>query len=81
MKTPERLIENAQRLNQDYDHANQILQAAIKDAMPWAGALVMRGSVPTIDKIERLCTQCLAILMATYPEDFEKPIKGFGSRA
>lgn len=81
MKTPERLIENARHLNQDYAHANQILQAAIKDAMPWAGPLVMRGTVPTVDKIERLCTQCLAILMATYPEDFEKTIKGFGSRA
>lgn len=78
MKTPERVIENARRLNQDYDHANQILQTAVKEAMPWAGPLVMRGAIPTIDKIERLCTQCLAILMATYPEDFEKPIKGFG---
>lgn len=78
MKTPERLIENARRLTQDYDHANQILQTAVKEAMPWAGPLVMQGRVPTIDKIERLCTQCLAILMATYPEDFEKPIKGFG---
>lgn len=78
MKTPERLIENARRLNQDYDHANQILQTAVKEAMPWAGPLVMRGTVPTIDKIERLATQCIAILMATYPEDFEKTIKGFG---
>lgn len=81
MKTPERLIENARRLNQDYDHANQILQTAVKEAMPWAAPLVMRGAVPTIDKIERLCTQCLAILMATYPEDFEKSIKGFGGDA
>lgn len=79
MKTTERLIENARRLNMDYDQANNILQVAVREAMPWAGPLVMRGTIPTIDKIERLCTQCLAILMATYPEDFEKPIKGFGS--
>lgn len=77
MKTPERLIENARRLNQDYEHANQILQSAVKDAMPWAMPLATRGIVPTIDKIERLATQCLAILMATYPEDFDKQVKGF----
>lgn len=77
MKMPERIIENAQRLNQDYAQANQILQAAVRDAMPWAMPLAMRGVIPTVDKIERLATQCLAILMATYPNEFSKPVKGF----
>lgn len=81
MKTLERIVENAKRVNNDYAYANQILNTAIKDAMPWAVALATRGVVPSVDKIERLCIQCLAILMATYPEDFEKPIKGFVSDA
>lgn len=77
MKLPERIIENAQRINQDYASANQILHMAVKDAMTWAVPLATRGVVPPVDRIERLTTQCMAILMATYPEDFVKPIKGF----
>lgn len=77
MKLPERMFENAKQLTVSYDHANQILNAAVHDAMPWATALAMRGAVPTVDKIERLTTQLLAILMATYPDDFQKPVKGF----
>lgn len=78
MKTLDRVVENAKRLNEDYTYANQILNEAIKDAMPWAVPLATRGVVPSVDKIERLATQCMAVLMATYPEDFEKQIKGFG---
>lgn len=77
MKTLERIVENARQLNQDYSHANQILQSAVKDAMPWAMPLAMQGAVPTIDKIEKLATQCVAILMATYPDDFEKSVRGY----
>ena len=77
MKLPERLLENARQLVQTYDSANRILAAAVKDAMPWAMPLAMRGVVPTVDKVEQLTVQCLAILMATYPNEFSKPIKGF----
>lgn len=77
MKLPERIIENAKQLNRDYARANDILQGAVKDAMSWAVPLATRGAVPTIDKIERLATQCIAILMATNPNDFEKPVRGF----
>lgn len=77
MKLPERMFENAKQLTLSYDKANQILQAAMRDAMPWAMALAARGTVPTIDKIEHLATQLIAILMATYPEDFQKPVRGF----
>lgn len=77
MKLPERMFENAKQLTLSYDKANQILHTAIRDAMPWAIPLATQGAVPAVDKIERLATQLVAILMATYPEDFQKPIKGF----
>lgn len=77
MRLPERMLENAKSIVAGYDHANNILQTAMRDAMPWAMRLATQGAIPTIDKIEHLATQCLAILMATYPEDFHKPIKGF----
>lgn len=77
MRLPERMFENARQLTTSYDHANQILNVAMRDAMPWATQLAMRGVVPSVDRIERLATQLMAILMATYPEDFQKPIKGF----
>lgn len=77
MKLPERMFENAKQLTATYAHANQILHSAMRDAMPWAMPLAMQGAVPSVDKIERLATQLIAILMATYPEDFQKPIKGF----
>lgn len=77
MKVPERIIENAKRLNQDYASANQILHMSMNDAMAWAVPLATRGIIPPVDRIERLATQCMAILMATYPDDFASPIKGF----
>lgn len=77
MKLPERMFENARQLTLSYDKANQILHTAMRDAMPWAMSLATQGVVPSADKIERLATQLIAILMATYPEDFQKPIKGF----
>lgn len=77
MKLPERMFENAKQLTTTYSHANQILHSAMRDAMPWAMPLATQGVVPSIDKIERLATQLVAILMATYPDDFQKPIKGF----
>lgn len=77
MKTLDRIVANAKQLNRDYARANQILEEAVREAMPWAAPLAMRGVVPTIDKIERLATQCVAILMATDPEGFEKPVRGY----
>lgn len=77
MRLPERIFENARQLNASYSHANQILHVAIKDAMPWAAPLAMQGVVPPVDRIERLTTQLMAILMATFPEEFQTPIKGF----
>lgn len=77
MRALERVLASAEQLTRDYSRANDILQEAVREAMPWAAPLAMRGSVPTIDKIERLAAQCLAILMATYPEDFEKPVRGY----
>lgn len=80
MRTPERIIENAKQMNRDYERANQILNDAVKEAMPWAMPLAMNGTVPSISKIERLATQLMAILVATYPEDFTTVVKGFGNK-
>lgn len=78
MRLPDRLLENAKQLTKDYSRANDILHTAVREAMPWAAPLAMSGVVPSVDRIERLCIQCLAILIATYPEEFENPVRGFG---
>lgn len=77
MRLLERMLANAQQLTQSYGHANQILNTAVNDAMTWGMPLVMQGVVPPVDRIERLTTQLLAILMATYPDEFVKPIRGY----
>lgn len=77
MKLPERIIENARQINQSYGHANQILSNAVNEAMSWGVPLVTQGVVPPVDRIERLTTQCMAILMATYPDEFTKPVRGY----
>lgn len=77
MKLLDRMLANAQQLTQSYSHANQILNTAVNDAMVWGMPLVTQGVVPPVDRIERLTTQLLAILMATYPDEFVKPVKGY----
>lgn len=73
----QRLQANAEHLIQTYPTANALLKSAVQGAMPWAGALVARGTVPPLDKLETLTTQLLAILMASQPDNI-KPVKGFG---
>lgn len=68
----ERLETNARQLESQYARANDILNDAVKEAMPWAGQLAMQGRVPQIDRIERLATQLIAILIASEPK--EKPV-------
>lgn len=65
----ERLRSNAAQLDRQYKSANQILNAAVKEAMPWAAALAMQGTVPSLDRIERLATQLVAILVASEPKE------------
>lgn len=64
----ERLEKNACHMEQSYRRANDILNDAVKEAMPWAGQLAMQGQVPPIDRIERLATQLIAILIASEPK-------------
>lgn len=33
--------------------------------MPWATALAMNGTVPRVDQLEKLCTQLLALTLAS----------------
>lgn len=61
----ERLESNASAIERNYARANDILSDAVKEAMPWAAGLAMQGKVPGIDRIERLATQLIAILIAT----------------
>lgn len=70
----ERLQNNAEQLNRQYQSANQILNDAVKEAMPWAGTLAMSGKVPTLDRIERLATQLVAILIASEPKEKEAEV-------
>lgn len=64
----ERLEANARQIEKQYARANDILNDAVKEAMPWAGQLAMQGRVPPIDRIERLATQLIAILIASEPK-------------
>lgn len=63
-----RLESNARHMERSYQRANDILNDAVKEAMPWAGQLAMQGRVPSLDRIERLATQCIAILLASEPK-------------
>lgn len=76
----ERLRRNATPLGQNYDSANELLGVAVGEAFPWVlGLPVVRGKIPamfrnalpkgspvTLDKLERLTTQLVAILAASY---------------
>lgn len=76
----DRLDRNARQFQMSYASANQLLDAAVAEAFPWVlGLPVVRGKVPpmfrnalpkgspvTLDKLERLATQLVAILAASY---------------
>lgn len=64
-----RLRTNAEHIEKQYHTANQILNDAVKEAMPWASVLAMQGRAPALDKIERLATQLIAILIASSPKE------------
>lgn len=72
-QTLDRIAANAQGLIDQYDKATTLLSVAIKEAMPWAMPAVMNGSVPKVDQLERLCTQLLAIVLASQPSSSEPP--------
>lgn len=72
----DRLTRSAEYLVEHCPSSNVLLQAAVKEAVPWAMPLVTRGAIPDLPRIERLATQLLAILMASEPES-NRPIKGF----
>ncbi len=79
----DRLEMNSQQFSKSYASANDLLNAAVAEAFPWVLGLpvvraripqAMRGFIPrgvpvTPDKVERLATQLVAILAATYGED------------
>lgn len=76
----DRMVRNARMFSQNYATANDLLNAAIGESVPWVlGLPAVRGKIPpmfrnalpkggavTLDKIERLATQLLAILAASY---------------
>jgi len=78
----DRLQMNSQQFSKSYVSANDLLSAAVAEAFPWVLGLpvvraripqAMRGFIPkgvpvTPDKLERLATQLVAILAATYSE-------------
>lgn len=64
-KVLERIQDNAAHLSTQYSTSSQLLGAAMQDAMPWAMNYATRGVVPRLDQLEKLCTQLLAIVMAS----------------
>lgn len=79
----DRMTRNARMFSQNYASANDLLNAAVGESVPWVmGLPAVRGKIPpmfrnalpkgapvTLDKIERLATQLLAILAASYETD------------
>lgn len=75
-----RIEGNAVQYQRSYATAEQLLAAAVGEAFPWVLGLpvvrakipaAMRGFIPggspvTLDKLERLATQLVAILAASY---------------
>jgi len=66
-KVLERVVTNAEHLISVHDNAQGLLNVAMRGAMPWATPLVMKGVLPSVDKLEVLCTQLLAIVMRSDP--------------
>lgn len=66
-KVLERVVTNAEHLISVHDNAQGLLNVAMRGAMPWAIPLVMKGVLPSVDKLEVLCTQLLAIVMRSDP--------------
>lgn len=76
----DRMSRNARMFSRNYESANDLLNAAVGESIPWVlGLPTVRGKIPpmfrnalpkggavTLDKIERLATQLLAILAASY---------------
>lgn len=83
----DRMQANADSFRQSYASANDLLNVAVGEALPWViGLPVIKSKIPpfaqgalpqgapvTLDKVERLATQLLAILQASYPPPPESP--------
>ena len=68
-KAVTRIHNNAEYLMEQYASAAQLLQTAMQEAMPWAVSYATQKRVPRIDQVERLCTQLLAIVIASAPDN------------
>lgn len=68
-KAMQRIQKNAEHLMTQYGTARQLLNEAVKGALPWAGPLAMNGAVPSLAQVERLATQLVAIVMASEPAE------------
>lgn len=64
----ERIEKNARQLMDTYPTSAALMQTAISEAMGWAVPLKVNGKIPGVDKLERLATQLVAILAATYDQ-------------
>lgn len=65
----QRIEKNAQALMEQYKTSAQLLNVAVKGAMPWAAPLAMNGVIPHLSQIEQLATQLIAIVMASEPKE------------
>lgn len=65
----ERTEKNAQALMGQHKTSAQLLNVAVKGAMPWAAPLAMNGAVPHLSQIEQLAAQLAAIIMASEPQE------------
>lgn len=77
-----RVERSAVQLMEQFSKSTDLLQVAMQEAVPWAGALVAQRRLPRRDQLERLAAQLLAILMAseTNPVDDKTSPKAAVSR-
>lgn len=60
-----RLERTAIQLTKQFSKSTDLLNVAVQEAIPWAGALATQGRIPRRDQLEKLTAQLLAILIAS----------------
>lgn len=60
-----RIERTALQLTKQFSKSTDLLNVAVQEAIPWAGALATQGKLPRRDQLEKLTAQLLAILIAS----------------
>lgn len=56
---------------QTYETSQHLIHDAVQEAMPWAVQLYVNNTIPRPAQLETLCSQLLAVLVASEPKTIE----------